>query len=85
MYITENDIVINEKEDYARIKLAAGDRPWTGGINGKFYRISRGVPVDVPVNLAKLIRQNEEVTILSKRSVEEYKKPEGKCLGGKSK
>lgn len=55
--------------------------PWEGGINGTFYRISRNKPVRVPANLAKLIKSNASVTILSERELSEYKSTSGKRLG----
>lgn len=85
MYITENDINLSAAEPYVEIMLKEGDTPWTGGINGKFYRISRGKPVKVPKCLAKLIFLNEQVTVLSQSHVADYKKGSGKCLGGKKK
>lgn len=82
MYITENDIMFDKKDSYVEIVLPSGDKPWEGGINGKFYRISRGKPVKVPQNLATLIRLNEQVTVINERIVGEYKRGKGKCLGG---
>ena len=35
----------------------AGDAPWEGCINSRNYRIERGVPVEVPKELAVLIRR----------------------------
>lgn len=80
MYITEKEVEL--KNGYVEIVIKDGDMPWEGGINGKFYRISRGKPVKVPKNLAKLIRSNEQVTVMGEYSVAEYKKGKGKCLGG---
>lgn len=85
MLITENEIIIKSGDTYEEVILPEGDRPWVGGINGTFYSISRGKPVKVPSNLAALIRQNERLTVLAVESVTEYKKPEGKNLGGKKK
>jgi len=55
--------------------------PWEGGINGHFFRIRRGVQVEVPKSVAELIRQNEQVNILSELSVKPYKRGGGKRLG----
>lgn len=85
MYITEKEIQIPNGMEYEEIILEQGDFPWEGGINGKFYRISRGKPVKVPANLAKLIRLNEQVTIVAKKAVSDYETGNGKCLGGKKK
>ena len=82
MYITENNITTSADGEFVQIRLDNGDRPWTGGINGKFYRISRGIPVKVPVALANLISQNEEVAVLSEQNLAQYMTPEGKFLGG---
>ncbi len=54
--------------------------PWEGGINGHFFRIRRGVPVEVPVSLAKLIEANERVSILSGEDVKDYRSLPGKRL-----
>lgn len=83
MYITENDIKLDNKQSYVEILIKGTGEPWIGGINGKFYRISRGVNVKVPKNLAMLIKANEQVVILSEQRVAEYKRGKGKCLGGK--
>ena len=64
-------------------RLMAGspeDRPWEGGINGYFFRIRRGVQVAVPQSLAELIRQNEQVQLLSEARVRPYKASRGKKL-----
>ena len=85
MLITEKDIHIKQGEGYEDIILPEGDRPWIGGINGTFYSISRGTPVRVPKALAALIRQNEMCRVLAVQEIAEYKKPEGKQIGGKRK
>lgn len=85
MYITENEIKIEKNKPYVQIIVKGDKEPWVGGINGVFYRISRGVKVNVPVNLARLISLNEQVTVLGQVNVEEYKKGSGKCLNGRSK
>lgn len=58
----------------------AEDLPWEGGINGHFFRIKRGVEVEVPSSIAALIRANEQVTLLSKKQVSAYKRGSGKNL-----
>ena len=57
------------------------DAPWEGGINGHFFRIKRGEPVEGPESLAKLIRQNEQIGILSRRSARAYASANGKKRG----
>ena len=54
--------------------------PWEGGLNGHFFRIPRGVEVEIPASLAALIRQNAAVTELAGKLVSEYKRGRGKRL-----
>ncbi|MEG1560118.1 MAG: hypothetical protein RRY79_00220 [Clostridia bacterium] len=86
MHITENDF---EGENKGTLLLSgeprvnimiAGTGAWEGGINGTFYRISRGVKVSIPTSLAKLIYQNERVSIFSSELLQAYKTPRGKKL-----
>lgn len=49
------------------------ERYWEGGINGHFFRIERGVPVEVPESLARLIRAGAVVETLSKEGVRAYR------------
>lgn len=59
----------------------AGDgAPWEGGLNGYFFRIRRGVPVEVPEAIAELIRENEQTTELSRGALGEYRRGRGKKL-----
>ncbi|HOG01979.1 MAG TPA: hypothetical protein PK438_05840 [Clostridia bacterium] len=59
----------------------AGDgAPWEGGLNGYFFRIRRGVPVEVPEAIADLIRENEQTTELSREALGEYRRGRGKKL-----
>ncbi len=55
--------------------------PWEGGLNGYFFRIPRGVPVQVPESLARLIQENERIAELSREWVREYSAGRGKRLG----
>ena len=57
------------------------DVPWEGGLNGYFFRIPRGVRVQVPQSLAALIRENERVAELSRAQVRAYSAGRGKRLG----
>lgn len=59
---------------------ALEDAPWEGGLNGYFFRIRRGAPVEVPESIAELIRENERVTELSQKAVGEYTRGRGKKL-----
>ena len=93
MYVTENELNVrdsnkdkgNEQEGVGYTALVIEDDgsgvPWEGGINGTFYRISRGVPVKIPENLARLIRANARVSELSETELYEYKTSSGKRLG----
>lgn len=56
------------------------DAPWEGGLNGYFFRIRRGIPVEVPEAIAELIRENERVTELARGAVGEYRRGRGKKL-----
>lgn len=82
MFITEKEIRI--ESPYVEL-IIEGDPndAWQGGINGKFYRISRNIPVRVPIPLAKLIHSNARVTVLSQHSFADYKTESGKCLNSK--
>lgn len=51
---------------------------WEGGVNGHFFRIRRGVPVEVPKSLALLISQSADVLRQSERAVQAYRKSGGK-------
>lgn len=64
-------IVIGETQDGAM---------WEGGLNGYFFRIKRGVPVEVPETLAELIAENAQVSALSHESYAEYRRGRGKKL-----
>ncbi len=89
-YITDKEIdrlggAVGERlmaEPRIQLMIAGSpeDRPWEGGINGYFFRICRGVQVAVPQSLAELIRQNEQVQLLSEARVRPYKASRGKKL-----
>jgi len=59
---------------------AQEDAPWEGGLNGYFFRIRRGVPVEVPEAIAELIRENERAAELSREAVCVYMRGRGKKL-----
>lgn len=71
-----------EKKVLIRILPGAEGRntPWEGGLNGWFFRIPRGIPVEVPESLAKLIRENERTEALAKERLREYRGGRGKRL-----
>lgn len=89
-YITDNEIdrlggAVGERlmaEQRIQLMIAGdpADNPWEGGINGYFFRIRRGVEVSVPQSLAELIRQNEQVQLLSEARMRPYKGNRGKKL-----
>ncbi|HWQ58319.1 MAG TPA: hypothetical protein VN540_04795 [Clostridia bacterium] len=58
----------------------ADGAPWEGGLNGYFFRIRRGVPVEVPEAIAELIRENERATVLARGALSEYRRGRGKKL-----
>jgi len=63
------------------IKDTAGDgAPWEGGINGYFFRIPRGVQVELPRSIAELIRLSGQVEILGERKVRPYKGNRGRRM-----
>ena len=54
--------------------------PWEGCLNGHFFRIRRGEPVQVPASIAELIRENHQVQQLSARQLKAYRDGSGKRL-----
>ncbi len=62
------------------IEQTADGAPWEGGLNGYFFRIRRGEPVEVPEAIAELIRENNRVSELSRGAVHEYRRGRGKKL-----
>ncbi len=56
------------------------DMPFEGGINGKFFRIKRGIPVSVPMNIAKLIASRESVLMRSEDDVSGFSSMSGMKL-----
>ena len=72
----------SEKKVLIRImpRENGANAPWEGGLNGWFFRIPRGIPVEVPESLAKLIRENECTEALAKERLQEYRGGRGKRL-----
>ena len=72
-------------EQKVRLVIAPVDdgqnAPWEGGLNGYFFRIPRGVHVQVPESLARLIQENARAAELSRAGVREYSAGRGKRLG----
>jgi len=48
-------------------------RYWEGGINGHFFRIRVGEPVELPKSLAKLISENRAVVQEGRRKVRAFR------------
>ena len=57
------------------------DYPWEGGVNGTFYRITRGIKVKVPQNVAELIEESEMLREQSRNETLAYRRGMGKRLG----
>ncbi len=89
-YINENDMeritgdtgraLAAEKKVAIIIEETPDGAPWEGGLNGYFFRIKRGVPVEVPETIAELIAENASVSALSHSSYAEYRRGRGKKL-----
>ncbi|MBO4879796.1 MAG: hypothetical protein J5544_06010 [Clostridia bacterium] len=62
------------------IEGSRGDAPWEGCINSVNYRIERGRPVEVPKEVAELIRAGEAEKRTSARMLEKYTSAEGMRL-----
>lgn len=69
------------REVFLPILPGVGDYPWEGGLNGKFYRIKRGVKVKVPASVARLIYESESMRRQSCVYTEAYRHGIGKRLG----
>lgn len=89
-YITDRDVdkIASEtgkkmkKEPKVRIIIAEdGDNKfWEGGINGHFFRIKRGEPVEIPESLAVVIEQSAKTMRQSEELIKPYKE-KGKQVG----
>ena len=87
-YLTEKDIdkltsetgQILAAQPKVSIMVHNGREYWEGGINGHMFRIKTGELVEVPQDLAVLIKQNAKVMEQSKKEVEEFRKPSGKNI-----
>ena len=86
-YITDKDIdnltsetgkiLASQPKVAIMIDRSIGEH-WEGGINGHMFRIKTGEMVEVPQDLATLIKQNTHVMEQSRKAVEEFRKPGGK-------
>mgnify|MGYP007125812776 CR=1 FL=1 len=82
-FIYETDWETAELEAEARVPLTlpgAGGCPWEGGLNGRFYRIPRGIEVEVPASVAAIIEENGEAASLARESIRAYAVGRGKRL-----
>ena len=83
-YITEREIdtlstdagkrLAKEKRVQVVVTTEHGEPYWEGGINGCFFRIRAGVPVQVPESLATLIAQSAKVRLESCQRLQAYEK-----------
>lgn len=71
----------NEPRTTIRIEPLHGETHWEGGINGHFFRIPTGVPVEVPESLALLIASGERVRVESAARLSDYRRGSGKRVG----
>ena len=71
------------KEPRVRITIRPenGEAFWEGGINGHFFRIRTGEPVEVPESLARLIADSAKTERLAKKRVSAYASGGGKRVG----
>lgn len=86
-YITDKDIdkltsetgkaLAAQPKVTVMIDRSIGDY-WEGGINGHMFRIKTGEMVEIPEDLATLIKQNTKVMEQGRKAVEEFRKPGGK-------
>ena len=87
-YITEREIdkitsdtmkaLAKEKKVTVTIAPDSGEAYWEGGINGHFFRIRTGVPVQVPESLARQIALSNIVTAESEKVTRAFRKEGGK-------
>nr|DAW85022.1 MAG TPA: hypothetical protein [Caudoviricetes sp.] len=64
-----------------RIEPLHGEAYWEGGINGHFFRLPTGVPVEVPESLARLIASGERVRVASAARLSPYRRGGGRRVG----
>ena len=87
-YITEQQIdqitsdtmkaLSKEKKVCVTIAPENGEPYWEGGINGHFFRIRTGTPVQVPESLARQIALSNCVTAESEKATRAFRKEGGK-------
>ena len=52
------------------------DPEWTGGVNGKMYKIKKGEPVMVPKSLYKVYQNSELQEVTARKNRERFKEVE---------
>ncbi len=62
------------------IRPTPKNEPWTGCVNSVNYRIERGVPVEVPAEVAELIRQSETAKAQSLNGLRRFLSRDGARL-----
>lgn len=87
-YITEQEIdrittdtclaLAKEPKTTVTISVDGGREYWEGGINGHFFRIRTGTPVQVPESLARQIALSANVLRESESRLRAYRKGGGK-------
>ena len=90
-YISETEMqhIVNEtcaalrKEPRVTIRIEPlhGETHWEGAINGHFFRVPTGIPVEVPESLATLIASGSRVRVESAQRASAYQRGGGKRVG----
>ena len=90
-YITEQQIdqittdtmkaLAKEKKITVTIAPESGEPFWEGGINGHFFRIRTGTPVQVPESLARQIALSHIVTAESEQTTRAFRREGGRGMG----
>ena len=79
---TETGKALSKEEKVTvTIQPESGESHWEGGINGHFFRIRTGEPVEIPQSLATLITQSAQVRYESEVKTQDYCKSGGKRIG----
>ena len=78
--ITTDTMQALSKERRVTVTIAPenGEPYWEGGINGHFFRIRTGTPVQVPESLARQIALSHSVTAESEQATRAFRKEGGK-------
>ena len=68
------------KTEIITIGGSRGEAPWEGCINSVNYRIERGVPVEVPAEVAAVIRRAEQERRAAEARVRRFITAEGAAV-----